>query len=87
MTVAEKRLARNRLAREQGKRCKYCSCKLTRPRGDGCLRSTDATLDHVIPLDRSGPDTEENSVASCAKCNCLKGNQTADEFLASRGRR
>jgi 5-methylcytosine-specific restriction endonuclease McrA len=34
----------------------------------------------VIPTSRGGSDKPDNTVASCANCNVVKGNMTGDEF-------
>lgn len=38
-----------------------------------CGRVDDLTLDHVIPIAKGGPHTEDNLVIACKKCNCKKG--------------
>jgi 5-methylcytosine-specific restriction endonuclease McrA len=50
--------------------CQYCGKK---------LRADDVTLDHVLPQSRGGPDTWENLVTSCKKCNLKKANRTPKE--------
>ena len=37
-------------------------------------------VDHLLPVQRGGKDTEANLVAACAGCNHDKGNRTAEEF-------
>ncbi|GAA1563077.1 HNH endonuclease [Actinomadura kijaniata] len=51
--------------RDRG-RCQYCG-------GRG------HTIDHVVPQSRGGPDTWENTVLACGKCNNRKGNRTPAE--------
>lgn len=73
-------LARH-MERQNG-RCAYCGIPMFLPprRGRaGCL----ATLDHVIPLARSGRDTEANTVAACEVCNSAKGHMSAPFFRSS----
>ncbi|MGY6528430.1 MAG: HNH endonuclease [Cyanobacterium sp.] len=48
--------------------CQYCSYK-----------GEKLTLDHVIPRSRKGPDTWENLVTACVRCNIRKGNRTPKE--------
>lgn len=48
--------------------CQYCSYK-----------GEKLTLDHVIPRSRGGPDTWENLVTACVRCNIRKGNRTPKE--------
>jgi 5-methylcytosine-specific restriction endonuclease McrA len=38
-----------------------------------------ATVDHILPLSRGGPNTWTNTVAACASCNALKADRTPDE--------
>lgn len=47
--------------------CLYCDEK---------LNSSEATLDHVIPLSKGGKTNFENIVTSCSICNSQKGNRT-----------
>jgi len=37
------------------------------------------TLDHVIPRSKGGPDSWENLVTACHKCNGRKGDQSLSE--------
>jgi 5-methylcytosine-specific restriction endonuclease McrA len=37
--------------------------------------SATATLDHVIPLSKGGPNKRENIVLACGKCNRDKGDK------------
>lgn len=50
--------------------CVYC--------GD-TVRDKSATIDHVIPQDRGGKNTFENTVSSCFSCNNKKKNRTPNE--------
>lgn len=49
--------------RDNGK-CRWCSCALT---------FVEATLDHLIPLAKSGPHETANVILSCLPCNLSKG--------------
>lgn len=62
------------LRRSQDERCAYCS----RP----FQAETDAraTLDHVVALARGGPDTRDNCVAACHRCNQAKRDMDAETF-------
>lgn len=51
-------------------RCQYCGNHYSSPR---------LSLDHVMPKSRGGPDTWENIVCACLKCNVDKGGRTPDE--------
>lgn len=39
--------------------------------------------DHVIPLSRGGPNTPDNLVPCCGRCNFSKRDRTPDEWLAA----
>lgn len=51
----------------------HCSCQYCG------IKTSDLTIDHVIPSSRGGTDTWENVVASCQRCNVKKGNRTPKE--------
>ncbi len=53
-----------------GHRCQYCGKRYT---------SSRLSLDHVLPKSRGGPDTWENIVCACLKCNVTKGGRTPTE--------
>ena len=36
--------------------------------------------DHVVPLIRGGPNTEDNMLVVCRKCNNLKEDLTLEEY-------
>lgn len=48
--------------------CQYCGKK-----------TSDLTIDHVIPRSRGGKNTWENVAAACSKCNNKKANKTPQE--------
>lgn len=54
--------------------CAYCGT-------DGPM-----TKDHVIPISRGGTDNASNVVPACKSCNSSKGNKTAVEFAAWKGK-
>ena len=62
---------RRRLHRSQGGRCIYCGRKIS------LLMSH---VDHVLPLNRGGPNTEGNAQLTCPGCNMRKGDRTDGEF-------
>ena len=41
-----------------------------------------ATMDHIVPRARGGPDTDENTMLICASCNNAKGNKFPLSFWA-----
>lgn len=55
--------------RDEG-RCRYC--------GDALQRRL-ATVDHLIPRSRGGPDVAENLVIACYDCNQRKANALISE--------
>ncbi len=61
-------LSRKNVLRRDNHRCLYCG------RADEPL-----TIDHVHPRSRGGPDTWENLVAACTRCNNRKGDRTPEE--------
>ncbi len=46
--------------------CFYCGVHMTRQ---------DATVDHVIPIARGGPDVANNYALACSPCNSDKGDR------------
>jgi 5-methylcytosine-specific restriction endonuclease McrA len=57
------------------KYCPYCSLQLT----------SDAELDHIIPIKKGGLSTSENLVFVCRSCNQAKGDLSLAMFLKSQG--
>lgn len=57
--------------RKQDGRCKYCLCK---------LNYKNVTRDHVIARATGGLDHSDNIVASCLRCNRLKGKMPVKIF-------
>lgn len=58
-------LTRRHVLQRDGHTCQYCGYQ-----GD------DLTLDHVVPRSKGGPDSWENIVTACVRCNVKKGNRT-----------
>lgn len=52
-------------------RCRYCGAEATH-------------IDHIVPYAFGGPNTEENLVACCARCNCLERGETFPSWTAKR---
>lgn len=44
-----------------------------------CGKTSNLTIDHVVPKSRGGRDNWENIVTCCVRCNNRKGDKTADE--------
>lgn len=51
-------------------RCYYCGT-------EGSMHA-----DHLVPLNRGGPNTIDNMVPSCKSCNSRKHDRTEEEFRA-----
>lgn len=66
---------RVRIYTRDGGRCRYCGNEVGKDRPGFRL----ATLDHVIPRSRGGPNSEENLVTSCVDCNAWKGDRTVEQ--------
>jgi 5-methylcytosine-specific restriction endonuclease McrA len=66
----------------QNGRCAYCGIPVFLPPGRG-KADRRATLDHVVPLARGGPDSEANTVAACEACNAAKADMSAQAFRLS----
>ena len=60
---------RNLFARDRN-RCQYCG---------HFYPSSELSIDHVMPRSQGGPDTWENLVCSCVRCNARKGGRTPDQ--------
>lgn len=61
--------------------CWYCGRELVLEEGTGdrqCINTF--TVDHLIPLSRSGRDEISNKVPACFRCNKRKANRTLDEY-------
>jgi 5-methylcytosine-specific restriction endonuclease McrA len=65
-------LTRRNILNRDDHTCQYCG-----------YSGEDLTLDHVMPRSRGGPDTWENMVTACVKCNVKKGNRTPTEARMS----
>lgn len=66
-----------RLSEAQNHRCAYCHCVLVYEQD----RNESMTIDHVVPVSKGGKRKWINEVAACARCNRLKDNMSADEFM------
>lgn len=61
---------RAELFERDGWRCRYC--------GETVTAST-ATLDHMVPQSKGGPNTPENLATCCLMCNSIKSGRTYEE--------
>lgn len=64
------RLDRHSVLARDGHRCQYCG---RRP------KSSQLSMDHVIPRSRGGRTTWDNVVCACLRCNVRKGGRTPKE--------
>lgn len=55
---------------EQARKCVYCGTS-----------SRKLTLEHMLPSSRKGPDSTDNAVMCCAKCNQSKGGKRLYEWM------
>lgn len=69
----QKRAIKRATMRDCGRRCVYCATSLT---------PEEATLDHVQPVSRGGPNVPGNIVIACMRCNQLKGDTLPLDFFA-----
>ncbi len=60
---------RNLFARDRN-RCQYCGRFFT---------TNELSIDHVEPRAQGGPDTWENLVCACLRCNARKGGRTPEQ--------
>lgn len=67
-----RRWQRNHLIAKYGNQCYLCADKFKTIK--------DITLDHWVPLSKSGEDILENYRLAHLKCNQLKGAMSPDEF-------
>lgn len=72
---------RNRLGKDSGWTCFYCSNPGSRDFGpDGRVWH----VDHCFPVSRGGDDEADNHVLACATCNLDKRTKTALEYFKER---
>jgi len=69
---AVKRSLKHAALRDCGRRCVYCAVELA---------PDSATLDHVYPRAKGGPNVSGNVVAACAPCNRKKADMLPSEFF------
>lgn len=63
-------LTRENIFKRDGYKCVYCEES----------RKKELTIDHVIPQSKGGPNTWENLVTACKKCNGEKADLTVEEY-------
>lgn len=62
------RLSRHSILARDNYTCQYCGAK-----------ARDLTIDHVVPKWAGGPQTWDNLVACCRRCNLKKGDKTPQQ--------
>lgn len=60
---------RNLFARDHNQ-CQYCGSRFP---------TSELSIDHVKPRSQNGPDTWQNLVCACVKCNSRKGGRTPEQ--------
>lgn len=70
--MQHKRAIKRATMRDCSRRCVYCASP---------LELELATLDHVYPVAKGGPNVPGNIVAACGSCNRLKGDMLPQEFF------
>ena len=69
----------NDLAERQNNRCYLCGLKFTKVKRK-------PTLEHIIPLSRGGPNSDENVAAACKSCNSSKSTKPPEQMARELGR-
>lgn len=69
---------RDRLSAEQNHRCCYCGVRTNEARSPDHV----ATVEHVIPRSRGGPDAYWNLAMACQGCNSRRSSQWLPEHYA-----
>ncbi len=67
---------RAKLMSLQGNRCAVCKCDIS---------VTESHMDHIIPLAKGGPNTNDNIQMLCKTCNLRKGAKDPIDFMQSQG--
>jgi hypothetical protein len=71
-----------KLIAEYGAYCHYCSTPVRLRPGAVNPYKDDATIDHKIPKSKNGPNSYENLLLACRRCNEAKGDQSYEDFIA-----
>lgn len=71
-----------------GDQCAYCTAVMIFDRShESRYNPLKATIDHVVPLARSGDHTWENVALACLRCNTSKGDKLINEWRGYAGHR
>ncbi|NMM50539.1 HNH endonuclease [Marinigracilibium pacificum] len=60
-------LSRKNIFKRDDHKCQYCG------------KSSDLTVDHLVPKAKGGKTTWSNLVTACKRCNTVKGNSSPEE--------
>ncbi len=83
LTPTRSRIQKYKMWVESGKTCIYCG----KPAGvKDFLLGFGFEVEHIIPRSVLFDDSFSNKVCACRECNQQKGNRTAYDFIASRGK-
>lgn len=74
MNMKRQNSYRERLLKDAAGACIYCGRPLT---------AESMEIDHIVPRSKGGTGDYDNLVCSCPRCNALKGNKDAGEFVDS----
>lgn len=66
---------RERIFRRDNYTCAYCG-----------IRGVALECDHIVPLSRGGPNSDDNLTTACRRCNQSKRDKTVEEWRAQRGK-
>lgn len=75
------------LLTRQDNACFYCGCLLSRGVDNGLGSAALASFEHIVPLNKGGPDTLDNMVAACEPCNRDAGSLSVYEKVLLREER
>ena len=78
-SVSDKNYLAFKLYKEQDSKCLYCGRGIELDK----IQDNYSQVDHILPLSRSGDDSQSNKVLSCVICNQEKGNLTPFEWFGS----
>lgn len=71
---------RRYLYRQQAGVCPYCF-RLMTMEPDRCKEPDYATIEHIVSTNNGGPNTPDNLITACQRCNGLKGDSPLLTFL------
>lgn len=69
-----------KLFNQQSGACPYCGEDMVLELG----QSNTATIEHIIPKSKGGPNAEFNYMAVCSSCNNERGNQPLGLYLLAK---